>query len=458
MSGEAWSARSNERKSLPPTFEAPRLEELLPADALRELVASFEKTCGLGVWVRSTSGAELAGSSAQDAFASVSLEGDEISEVRAPEGLTYVLGLVEFDHDPIGRIAVGPYVVSDREDCEARPPRMRPATARAHLDHLRISLDLILHARQRASYAAQMHLATIEESYAELLRKNSALEEAFSRLQELDHLKSSFLATISHELRTPLTSIIGYSEMLAEGMCGPLTKEQLEFVQTIRMKGDQLLRLILSLLDLSKLESGTLRMHPISMPIEAVLQDAISTMAPAAAKKGVKVALATQPATPALRADPDRLRQVFVNLLENAVKFTPKGGSPSRRRARRRRGGPTRRDRGRALDRAHADQDASRDVRGLGPRLRCRARGRLRGHGAGRPAAPKRAAGACAAPHPHRLVGRLERRGDALSTRSDAARRRGLSRHDGGALGSGGHGRPADGDRLRADPPHEHAR
>ncbi|MBK6519063.1 MAG: HAMP domain-containing histidine kinase [Polyangiaceae bacterium] len=326
MSGEAWSARSNERKSLPPTFEAPRLEELLPADALRELVASFEKTCGLGVWVRSTSGAELAGSSAQDAFASVSLEGDEISEVRAPEGLTYVLGLVEFDHDPIGRIAVGPYVVSDREDCEARPPRMRPATARAHLDHLRISLDLILHARQRASYAAQMHLATIEESYAELLRKNSALEEAFSRLQELDHLKSSFLATISHELRTPLTSIIGYSEMLAEGMCGPLTKEQLEFVQTIRMKGDQLLRLILSLLDLSKLESGTLRMHPISMPIEAVLQDAISTMAPAAAKKGVKVALATQPATPALRADPDRLRQVFVNLLENAVKFTPKGG------------------------------------------------------------------------------------------------------------------------------------
>jgi two-component system sensor histidine kinase BarA len=326
VSGEAWSARSNERKSLPPTFEAPRLEELLPADALRELVASFEKTCGLGVWVRSTSGAELAGSSAQDAFASVSLEGDEISEVRAPEGLTYVLGLVEFDHDPIGRIAVGPYVVSDREDCEARPPRMRPATARAHLDHLRISLDLILHARQRASYAAQMHLATIEESYAELLRKNSALEEAFSRLQELDHLKSSFLATISHELRTPLTSIIGYSEMLAEGMCGPLTKEQLEFVQTIRMKGDQLLRLILSLLDLSKLESGTLRMHPISMPIEAVLQDAISTMAPAAAKKGVKVALATQPATPALRADPDRLRQVFVNLLENAVKFTPKGG------------------------------------------------------------------------------------------------------------------------------------
>ncbi len=171
-----------------------------------------------------------------------------------------------------------------------------------------------------------MHLASVEESFAELLRKNAALEEAFDRLKELDQLKSGFLATISHELRTPLTSILGYSEMLAEGMCGPLTKDQLEFVQTIRMKGDQLLRLILSLLDLSKLESGTLRMHPIALPIEAILNDAITTVAPTAAKKGVRLVLEPLPPTPYLRADPDRLRQIFVNLVENAVKFTPKGG------------------------------------------------------------------------------------------------------------------------------------
>src|SRR5215470_5216811 len=102
-----------------------------------------------------------------------------------------------------------------------------------------------------------MHLASIRESYRELNEKNEKLAEAYERLKELDRLKSNFLATVSHELRTPLTSIMGYGEMLAEGIGGKLNSEQLEFVQTIRNKSDQLLGLIMSLLDLSKLESGT---------------------------------------------------------------------------------------------------------------------------------------------------------------------------------------------------------
>jgi signal transduction histidine kinase len=190
-------------------------------------------------------------------------------------------------------------------------------------------MDLLLHARQRAYFASSMHMASIEESYSEVVRKNTALEEALARLKELDHLKSSFLATVSHELRTPLTSIIGYSEMLSEGMCGPLTKEQLEFVQTIRQKGDQLLQLILSLLDLSKLESGTMRMYPIAVPIEAVLNDAVTTIGPSAAKRGVRLAVKPGAPVPYIKADPDRLRQIFVNLADNAVKFTPKGGEVS---------------------------------------------------------------------------------------------------------------------------------
>ncbi|NUP09512.1 MAG: HAMP domain-containing histidine kinase [Polyangiaceae bacterium] len=330
MSGETSSAVSRERPSLPPTFEAPRLEELLPVDAVVELVGSFEKTCGLSVWIRSTSGVDLAGSPPDEAAAALVVNQDaSLVEHVHDDGGVFIVGLLEYDHDPIGRVAVGPFAVGAVEDTSAEPPRMSLERAKAHLEHFRLTLDLIVHARQRANYAAQMHLASIEESYAEVLRKNEALEEALERLREVDHLKSSFLATISHELRTPLTSIIGYSEMLAEGMCGPLTKEQLEFVQTIRLKGDQLLRLILSLLDLSKLESGTLRMHPISVPIEAVLNDAISTSAPTASKKGVRVVLEPGPPVPYLRADPDRLRQVFVNLVDNAVKFTPKGGEVS---------------------------------------------------------------------------------------------------------------------------------
>lgn len=329
MSGEASSALIEQRDGglAGPSFEVPHLEELLPADALAELVTSFEKTSGLGVWIQSRTGRDLVGPPPDDALAAAILDASNLSMIRREPSEVFMLGQLEFDHDVIGRIAVGPFIASEDEDLRATPPRMSSVRATASLDHFRLTLDLILHARQRANYAAQMHLASIEESYAELLRKNAALEEAIGRLQELDHLKSSFLATISHELRTPLTSIIGYSEMLAEGMCGPLTKEQLEFVQTIRQKGDQLLKLILSLLDLSKLESGTLRMHPIAVPIEAVLADAISTVSPAASKKGVRLSLEPGPPVPYLRADPDRLRQIFVNLVDNAVKFTPKGGS-----------------------------------------------------------------------------------------------------------------------------------
>jgi signal transduction histidine kinase len=171
-----------------------------------------------------------------------------------------------------------------------------------------------------------MHAATLESSYAQLLQKNAELEAANLQLRQLDHLKSSFLGTISHELRTPLTSILGYGDMLAEGLAGPLSREQLEFVQTIRTNGEQLLRLILSLLDLSKLESGTLRMHRVSFPVDRTVRDAIATMLPTASRKGVTLSIdATEPVRD-VPLDPDRLRQVFVNLLENAVKFTPAGG------------------------------------------------------------------------------------------------------------------------------------
>jgi len=325
------AAPGREAHSAGPNFDVPHLEELLPADTMREVATSFERTSGLRVWIRSITGVDLVSAPPHDSLISLELTPGAFALHQPEEGEgSYLVGHLEYDHDVIGRVVVGPFVPQGERAAaalgSADEVKMSTERAKAHLEHLRLTLDLILHARQRANYAAAMHLASIEESYDELLRKNSALEEAFERLQELDQLKSGFLATISHELRTPLTSIIGYSEMLAEGMCGALTKEQLEFVQTIRQKGDQLLRLILSLLDLSKLESGTLRMHPIALPIEAVLNDALSTVSPTASKKGVRIALESSPPVPYLRADPDRLRQVFVNLVDNAVKFTPKGG------------------------------------------------------------------------------------------------------------------------------------
>ena len=179
----------------------------------------------------------------------------------------------------------------------------------------------------KALVASQMHLASVQETYRELCEKNERLEEACSQLKELDRLKSSFLATISHELRTPLTSIMGYGEMLSDGVAGSLNSEQQDFVATIRRKSEQLLAMIVSVLDFSKLESGTLAIRSDCLPMATVLLDATSMLATSAVKKGVTLSTAIQPDLPLVVGDADLLRQVVVNLIENALKFTPSGGA-----------------------------------------------------------------------------------------------------------------------------------
>jgi signal transduction histidine kinase len=144
-------------------------------------------------------------------------------------------------------------------------------------------------------------------------------------LRELDRLKSNFLGVISHELRTPLTSIIGYSEMLLEGIAGILAGDQRKFVETIHEKGEQLLQLIMSLLDLSKLESGTMSMRKGAVDLATLLSEVASTIEPKARRKAIAIECTVEPELPRLQGDSERLRQVFVNLADNAVKFSPSG-------------------------------------------------------------------------------------------------------------------------------------
>jgi signal transduction histidine kinase len=134
------------------------------------------------------------------------------------------------------------------------------------------------------------------------------------------------LATVSHELRTPLTSIIGYSEMLNEGIAGPLSGEQKEFVDTIHNKGEQLLELIKGLLDLSKLESGTMSLRRKNEAAEPIVRDVVATVTPAALKKDVELKVVFEAGLLEMWADAERIRQVLLNLTENAIKFTPPGG------------------------------------------------------------------------------------------------------------------------------------
>lgn len=290
----------------------PALESLVALPMLAEFVASATRLFGVSVSVASKAGTILAGSAPSQLLAHPLRSGPP-QEMTTNKGDRYVVAALEHNQEAIGRLLLGPL--------DLPTPR-----AKSILEHLLVSLSLIVHSGERALYTSTMHVASISESYRELEERNADLVAAYARLKELDSLKSGFLATISHELRTPLTSIIGYSEMLAEGIGGPLAREQLDFVQTIRLKSDQLLSLIMSLLDLSKLESGTLSMSVTSVPIDAILSDAISTAMPKAAKKGVKLSQTQNGVTATVRADIDRIRQVFVNLVDNAVKFTPPGG------------------------------------------------------------------------------------------------------------------------------------
>jgi two-component system sensor histidine kinase BarA len=190
-------------------------------------------------------------------------------------------------------------------------------------------LDLILFSGHRAHLTSAMHLATVRENYRELAEKNASLQEAYDKLKELDRLKSNFLATVSHELRTPLTSIIGYSEMLQAGIAGELSEEQASFVETIRTKGELLLSLISSLLDLNRLERGQLTIEPESVDPRAVLAEVRATYLPEAEKKHITLDVHCDDGIPFLQADPVRLRQILMNLAGNAVKFTPKNGRVS---------------------------------------------------------------------------------------------------------------------------------
>ncbi len=172
--------------------------------------------------------------------------------------------------------------------------------------------------RQLREYSARL-----EQKVQERTRQ---LEAANLSLMAASQHKSEFLAHMSHELRTPLNSILGFSEVLEDGMAGPLSDKQRRFVHNVRESGKHLLALINDILDLAKVEAGRIELHPEALAVEPMLEDVLTIVKGQAAKKHLTVGLEAAEDLPGLRADPIRLKQILFNLLSNAVKFTPDGG------------------------------------------------------------------------------------------------------------------------------------
>jgi signal transduction histidine kinase len=143
--------------------------------------------------------------------------------------------------------------------------------------------------------------------------------------EDAERLKTTFLATVSHELRTPLTSVIGYAEMILEGLAGDVTAAQREYLETIVDKAQQLVQVISEILEIN-LGAENIRLRRERIEIDRLVDEVVATFSAEPRRRGIDIAVECNQA-PAVWADRQMIRQVLAHLLSNAIKFTPDGGT-----------------------------------------------------------------------------------------------------------------------------------
>jgi signal transduction histidine kinase len=181
----------------------------------------------------------------------------------------------------------------------------------------RASAPIILREIERMRPFLHLVGATLSNA-AEIIKNKKA--------QELDRLKSDFISNVSHDLRTPLTSIKGSVDNLLDGIGGALNDRQAHYLKRIRSNTGRLSRLIDDLLDMSRIEAGRLRVAPVRVLVEEIGRDVLENVRQTALEKRIDLHLSGDEGGAQAYADPDRVYQVLVNLVSNAIKFTPAGG------------------------------------------------------------------------------------------------------------------------------------
>jgi len=151
--------------------------------------------------------------------------------------------------------------------------------------------------------------------------------EVKSRQLELaSQHKSEFLANMSHELRTPLNAVIGFSEVLSDRMFGELNEKQDEYLKDIHASGQHLLSLINDILDLSKIEAGRMELEPTDFDLRTAIENALTLVRERAGRRGIALHQMVDQRLGHIRGDERKIKQVLLNLLSNALKFTPEDG------------------------------------------------------------------------------------------------------------------------------------
>lgn len=250
----------------------------------------------------------------QQAFATQRGFDVEVRLKRAADGLyRWHLGRVVPRRDRDGNIVQWVGTCTDIDDQKQ---------AAAELRHAHDELEARVHERTRELAKSNSSLTA---EISERLEIESQLRSAMAAAEEASRLKSEFLSTMSHELRTPMNAIIGYAHLLLDGLDGPLTEDQSADIDQIARSADQLLNLINDVLDLSKIEAGRVELSPEPIDLPALVGQVCDGVRPQATAKGLTLAIDVPSDLPPLEADVTRLRQILLNLVGNAVKFTSAG-------------------------------------------------------------------------------------------------------------------------------------
>jgi signal transduction histidine kinase len=165
----------------------------------------------------------------------------------------------------------------------------------------------------------------VREATAELLRKNELLQQQHLELEQSSALKSQFLANMSHEFRTPLTAILGYTSMLLQGVYGSVAGTQRKGLSRVDSNARHLLTIINDILDIARIEAGKMPLHLTRFAVGDVIAEVLSQLEPISARSHLAVSSEISSALPRVRSDHQKVKQILLNLLTNALKFTHQG-------------------------------------------------------------------------------------------------------------------------------------